>query len=453
MSRITARLARVISQTKAQNAQGRLIRGVLANLYDKSAVMAVQLLSIPVLNANWGANGYGIWLMLMTLPTYIQLSDFGVASAASVEITKLTVNGKFQEARKVLQSAWVIVTSIVAIIGVVGFGYAYFIYTHPDAFPQGPSQGQFSTSEICSAISLIVVYAMINTQMNIVTNVFRAIGKFAFAMIFAGTLILSEGCSLVLIAYSGGSIGEAALGYVLIRSTGYVVFRALLHRHAPWAKFGKGEASLETAKPLLRPSAATFGLLVANAISLQGVILALGHALGPAVVGAFGSSRTLTRAPLQLAGMLNRPLIPELARALAARETKKAKRLFFLNVVITTLIMLPFLVAFSAFGDLLVSILSHGRLHISRIVICLLAATATANAMWTALASTHMASNQQHRFSYLYLIGAIFVLAATISFQSVRASATAGFFVEMAMLTVLSYLSFVKFFRNEPKEL
>ena len=80
---------------------GRVLRGVAANLYDKGVVALLQLLNIPVLTHYWGADGFGVWLMLTTIPTYVAVSDIGLGTAAGVELTSLHAKGQLDRALKV----------------------------------------------------------------------------------------------------------------------------------------------------------------------------------------------------------------------------------------------------------------------------------------------------------------------------------------------------------------
>ena len=50
--------------------------GLGANMMGKFWVIATQLVCVPVLTWKWGANGYGVWLMLTTVPSYVALTSF-----------------------------------------------------------------------------------------------------------------------------------------------------------------------------------------------------------------------------------------------------------------------------------------------------------------------------------------------------------------------------------------
>lgn len=421
--------------------RGRMARGILANVYDKGAVTLVQLMSIPILTATWGGEGYGIWLMLLTVPTYIALSDLGFGTAAGVILTQCASSGDHDRANRVLQSTIAFVMGTVCVAGLIALAYALWLGTgQPD---QPPQSSPFSAPEIAVAIGFITLYAMVLTQMSIVTVVFRATHKFAFAMVFAGTWILLEGGALVALAYHGFGIAHAAGAYFAIRLVGYIAFTALLRRKEPWVKVGVKRADRATIRALANPSLAALGLTFATAVSLQGMVLALGAAAGPAVVAIFGAARTLSRAPLQLSGMVLRPSIPELTRAITEGNTSLERRLTRMNILVSLAVTLPFGVILTLAGPWILSLMSGGALTASWMLFALLSLTAISNATWMALATPLIAMNRQAEFSYLYLLAALFAVVIAYGFSQdgwLWAAAT-GCIVEGVILGRLWFVS------------
>ncbi|MFD2175835.1 lipopolysaccharide biosynthesis protein [Rhodobacter lacus] len=410
--------------------RGRMLRGVLSNVYDKSAVTFVQFVSIPVLTAAWGAEGYGIWLMLLTVPTYIALSDLGFGTAAGIILTQCASKGELERANVVLQSTIAFVMGTVTIAAAGALGYAYW-YAH-----HGAAEGPFAAGQISLAILFITAYALIMTQMSIVTVVYRATHKFAQAMVFAGTWIMLEGSALAVLSYFGADIVVVAAAYMLIRLCGYILFVARLKRYEPWVKIGIGLANRTMIRELASPSAAALGLVFAIAVSLQGMILALGASAGTAVVALFGASRMLSRAPLQLAGMVIRPSIPELTRAITEGNKSLERRLDGINLGISLAVTIPFGILLIVIGPWLLGQMSHGAFETDRMLFGLLSFAAAVNATWTALATPLISMNRQGEFAHIYLVGALLsvVVIVLISNPTAHMAALTMCLLEVAVL-------------------
>jgi O-antigen/teichoic acid export membrane protein len=411
----------------------RLMSGTAANLLGKGWALTVQLVSIPILTHAWGADGYGIWLMLITIPFYIGLSDFGMGTAAGVEITRRIALADHGGALDAFQSVWAPLTAIATVIAVVALGCGGVVF-----FTASDMAGPFTGQQLAAAIIAMTLYACGVVQMSILNIVYRATHKYAFGTFLIDLLIPVEGIALLATAWFGGSIAEAAIAMLAARVLGWFAYSAVLHRHEPWARIGWRHASAPTIRALLHPSLAAFSLTLSNAIAIQGMILVLGWAAGPATVAVFGAARTLTRIPLQLANLVPRASIPELTRSQVAGNVNLTRRLLRINIASVLLLTLPFMVILIAIGPALLHLMSGARLIASPLLFALLAVAAALNVFWQAAASPLVAMNLQTRFAHWYLIASIAAVAVPLfPFPDRSIAASAAMMLSEAALTAI----------------
>ena len=276
----------------------------------------------------------------------------------------------------------------------------------------GGSTIPFSATDMTVAIVCIAAYSVAQVAMIVATMVYRSSNQFAYAMTFAGTLLLVEGIILIIAASCGLGIGTGAAGILLVRIFGSIVFFWELKRREPWISFGFSSATIPEIRRLIRPSLGALSLTFASALALQGAVLALGAASGAAAVAAFSSARTLTRIPLQLSGLVLRPTMPELTRAYVAGDHALTARLTRLNVLIAICSTIPFVVLFAFAGPHLVSLLSRDHFTTSWQTITLLSLAGAANSTWTAVASPWIATNRYGHFSTWYIVLSIATVLA-----------------------------------------
>lgn len=415
--------------------KGRMLRGTLANLYDKGAVMLVQLLTIPVLTQSWGVDGYGLWLLLMTLPTYIALSDMGVATAAGVMLTTTISKGNYVKALSILQSTVAIVmgTVVIACLGVVCY-LAWYWYN-------GKQIANFSSEQVVIAALLLVGYSLIFTQMNIITVVWRATHKYAFAMTYAGTFILIEGLVLISIAINKGGIVETACAFFLIRLIGYLVFLILLKKRENWVSISFSNVDKSQIKELFSPSIAALALVLALAISIQGSTLLVGFMAGATAVGIYGATRTLVRAPLQLSGLVIRPSIPELTRAYTEKNFTIINKLNKLNLKATLYSLLPISVIFLIFGKKIIFFISNGKIIAPYWLIVFLLLSIIFYGIWSCFSTILVSINKQKYFSYHYLffVVASIALIYIFDFKNLEEIAFFMIFPEFIMIFLVYF--------------
>jgi O-antigen/teichoic acid export membrane protein len=97
-------------------------------------------------------------------------------------------------------------------------------------------------------------------------------------------------------------------------------------------------------------------------ITLQGTSIVIGALIGPAAVAVFSSVRTLSRFALQIASMVVRAIVPELAGAHGRGDAAATRRYWALFERARWLILVPAAIAFALLGSWLIELWSLGRL-------------------------------------------------------------------------------------------
>ncbi len=379
----------------------RLISGFGANMLGKIWALLIQLLSVPVLTVAWGGGGYGVWLMISTVPTFIALSDFGLGTAAGVDMTRSISRSDTEGALRAYQSVWVFLTLVTgavcgtAVAGALIWGYA---------FPASEPGAAFTHQEIALTAAICIAYAFVSMQTGIQRIVFQATNKYAFGTFLYDIWFLIGGLGVIAAAWCGRGIVSAALALLISRVIGNVVTSVLLRRSEPWARQGWRHADRATLRRLMQPSMAALSLTLANSFGLQGVVLTVGWFLGPVAAATFGTCRMLTRIPLQLSGLVTRASLPELIRAQAADNASLTRRLMQINIGLSVAAVAPIVTVLTIFGNTILARISHGKLHASVAVFALLGAGAVLSAAWSSLGSLLMAENRQGSYGYLALI-------------------------------------------------
>lgn len=420
-SYVVERLRRLRS---ADAAGRRLLMGIFANLAGKIWVLAVQLLAIPVLTQRWGADGYGTWLMVSTIPTYVALSNVGLGAAAGVDITAKTANGRYGEALTTFQSVWCLVSSVLIMVTAIAGGVAWIYATF------NPHK-----TELAMTVFLMVLYAVGIVQMSLLTVVFRSTKKYALGTALNDLMVPLEGCALILTAFNGGHILGAAICITFLRWMGWVGYYQILKRSESWVRLGWSNAEKATVKRLALPSLAALSLTLSDSLGLQGVVLTMGWSAGPAVVAVYSATRFLSRIPLQFAGLFTRAAIPELSRAVASRDVVLVNRLLAINVGAAVAAFSPFLVALLVAGPYLLGHLSHHNLVAPQSLFIFMGLSAAANALWNAMSAPLLASNRQTEYAPIYLIlCALIVTMPLFKWESLIFTAAGSMLSEMIMV-------------------
>ncbi|HEX4183347.1 MAG TPA: lipopolysaccharide biosynthesis protein [Caulobacteraceae bacterium] len=387
----------------------RIVSSFLANGMGKIWIVLVQLVTVPVVSVKWGPSEYGIWLMLSTVPTYVALSSFGFGTAAAVDMTRHHAFGNHDHALRTFQSVWLLVSAVLLVIVLADGALWVFrseIYRSLPAF-------DYKEDALNTAI-ILVIYSVITVEMSYLIAGYQSTGRYAEGTFLYDLTIPIETCALIAACLYDGRMSAAALAMTVVRIVAAVAYYIRLRHHEPWIRFGWSHASLQTLKRLAHPALASMSMTLSTALSLQGLTLSLGLIASPAATAAFATARTVTRIPLQLAGLSSRATLPEMTRAFSRGDKALSANLIILNLGFTAVIVAPFTLAFVVLGPYIVEVLSRHRLHASRELFTWLALVALLQAIWTTIGQFLFAINKQHRFAYHYLVLAGLTAAAPV---------------------------------------
>lgn len=388
----------------------RLLLGVGANFLGKVWVLLLQMLAVPVFIASWSVEGYGIWLMLTAIPTYLALSDFGLATAARADLTAMIAEEKRDQALTAFQSVWAFLSVISAgIAAVCALAVVAILFLN-----ETTTNLVFTPNQIAVAAVFIIGAATLNIQMNILKVVFESSQRYALGTIAFDLAFLATSVSAITVAIMGGDIVFAALAQLVTRLISLFFYVVISRRFVPWCLPGFKHVKVSEIKRLLNPSVAAIALQGANSLGLQGVVLTLGFAFNPSVVALFATARMITRIPLQFSSLLTRASLPELTRAKTLGQADLAKKLSLLNVLTATLVMGTAWLILSFFGPQILFWISKGNLNADNWIFVLLGLAALFSAMWSALGASLMSVNRHGEYAYHLLI--LYTLCALVPF-------------------------------------
>jgi len=372
----------------------RLALGIGANAIGKVWIILIQIVSIPVLIVHWGAGGYGTWLMLSAVPTYIALSDLGFSTAAGFAMTSRAAREEYDGARSSFQSVWVLLLLASATLIAVGLaGSVIWIMT--------PYFEQRNT-EVVIAACLLCLYALILLQTNLLYMAYKAANRYIEGTLLLDLLVPLEGGAVLSLAWVGAHYGACAAALVVVRSCGLAMYYTRLRRYAPWLKYGFAEASSGEIRALVKPAIAALSLPLSTALNIQGIIFAIGFALSPAAVAVFGPIRTISRVPLQVVSLLSRTTLPEITIAFSQTNHARLARLIAVNCLALIAVAVPSATVIALWGQAALDILSRGHVSAPPGLFDIMAIVVLFQMIWNTAATFLLALNMQHRFAHIF---------------------------------------------------
>lgn len=405
--------------------------------YSQLITIGTQLLGLPIFLKFWTLEEYGIWLMISVVPVYFAMSDLGIISLAGNKMTMAMANNDVDDANKIFQSAFLMLSCMVLIVLCVSVVFLYLI-----------DYGFFANESYKLALLLLIVSCLLGLIGNLIDTVFRANNEFAISTYLLSTARLLEWVFTILAVYLYDNIVFAAIGYLsgrvlmTIFNISYTINR---HRTFKWSF---EHSSWSMIKNMLKPSIAFMAIPVSNAITLQGMTLLIGGIIGPASVVVFNAYRTLSRFLLQGALVINKPLWPEFSRLYGLKDFATISKYYFNSLFATIAAMVLGFIFLFFFSESIFQIWSAGKITIDGNVYFLLV-LASCTAGINQVPTTLLSATNQHIQYFLVVLGisvvGIIVAYYTIGIYDIDAIAVTLLSSEIILLIICSTFIYCKF--------
>jgi len=392
---------------EASGLVARMRRGLGGQSFAQAVGFAIQLVSLPVLLAAWGAELYGEWLILFTVPAYLGLVDVGLTTAGINQTTMLASGGDRDGARAAFQTAWLLVTVISGVAAVL-----LLLLSGVVPFIGWLGVARMAGRDVVFAV--LLAYALLKLQSSLLSMGLIAVGKYGAAYFIAGAERVVSFGPMIAAAAAGYGPVTAALCLLAGQAVSVGVMWLAVRRSNDWLAYGVGGATRSQMATLLKPSLGYLGFTVGNVITLQTPILIIGIWLGPAATPLYVALRMVARTIYILAAATFAVVRPEIAAAYG-RGDVDLLRLVHMRVLAGALWFGAAACAgLLLIGTPLVAYWTDGALAVEQPLFVLLLASTLATVLWNAGGSVHYATNQVAALSRTYLAASVCAIGGAV---------------------------------------
>ena len=271
-----------------------MLRGLFGNIAAVAARLLGQLAILPLLFAAWEPERVGTWLLMTAVPAYLALAGNGFAGAGGNMALAAAQAGREEEARDRFVGAWAVATGITGTLCLV-YALAAFALAGTSLAAEAIEAGYGDPFDIAAALALLAVYIMAIGQFHLLDIPYRVAGRYGDHTLIGAAGVAGDAVAIAIALGFGDGYaalaGGMAANRILVALTAFVVAR----RIAP-GLFERGRRDLRRGTAgMARPSIALMLLPLVFGLNIQGYALLVGFVLGPALLAAFATTRTLVR--------------------------------------------------------------------------------------------------------------------------------------------------------------
>ncbi len=393
----------------------------------------VQLLIPPALIVWWGAERYGEWLYITSLPTLLSVADLGFSDAAASLMTMEIAKGNRSEASRIFQSISAMTLVMCVLLIVAGLPLLFI-----DRLKIG--MAQFDEEALATAF-IFVCYSSLLVLSKLFLSCLRAGRRYAESTLIYDALQFLEGVGLLGAAYLGKSFVFCGFVYLTLRIVNVAALVAMILRTMRWLPWGVSLFDMRAIRELLPPALAGMAMPVALALNFQGMIWIAASAIGPAAAAVFSTVRTASRVIIQMIGIFSRAAMPIYSASVAVNNERSRDIIERIDRLLTYFLLIPGCVAFGLFGRQLVSIWTRGHIDPSAVFVWLIAMSALFHGLWVFKTNLLISINKHVKFGVaVVLLTSVFTL---LGLPSAMFFGVNGLAADLVVLEFATFIAFV----------
>jgi O-antigen/teichoic acid export membrane protein len=394
------------SSVKPRSLKEKFARNFIGFGYSQVVTLAVQFLTVPFFLRYWGSEKYADWLVLSGLPATLILLDFGVTTASA---SKANMRAARQDSCGVVETlqtalAFSLVVSLAILLTTVAAALWVDIpgLLRVDSLPGAQVRG---------VLILLAAHVCVTMLGGVLDAWFQAMDKASVGYFLLANRRLVDVVVCIAVLAAGGSAVVLAAGMLGAQVLWFAGITAFAKSRSPWAVVGITRASGAEFRDILRPAAAHVGMTIGQIITLQGSVQVLNQIAPAPVVVLYSMCRTLMRVTMQIGGVTNVALRPELARLLGSDQLVRARSAAVKAAIVAFGAGIVAYGILVAAGPALVSWWSVGAVMASAAVLAAIGLHTVFNLAWSVLANYFIAGNRHSSLSMVYLAGCIVGMA------------------------------------------
>jgi O-antigen/teichoic acid export membrane protein len=386
--------------------KSRILSGISANVFGQVVTATVQLAGVPLLLSCWGAQKYGEWLLLFTLPAYLGLSDLGLGTVATTEVSMCVARQDFEQAQRVFRAAFFFVMAIGLTICLSFSALAWVLPWHRWLNIQMATE-----TEISVVLTLLTWYVFCAIFLTLLLGAYRSIGRYAQGQVTSNVFRLLEFSALLSAVALGGGLVEAAAAFLSVRVlyAGFVWFD--IRRRAKWLRLGKLVWEWPLVRALLPHSFSMMTVYVGHNFVAQGLLTIVGLTLGATQVVVFSTVRTLCNFAKQVVGIINLSVFSEYSISLANQDLAAMRRLHTRSVQAIVGLTLVSVIGLKVLGPFIMEFWTKGKVAAEEPFFTLYLCYIFVNSLWLGSWSMLLGCNKHQSITRYYALASIGVLA------------------------------------------
>lgn len=371
----------------------------LSGFGGKGMAAACRLLSVPIMLSHWSIEAMGVWLLISAIPSWLSLSDIGIGSAVSNDITIAYAKGEHQKAADLFKTGLACSALIAGTFCFVALTICYTVdWETAIGIKEGNHKGALSVLILacCLAITKSQFSALFrisnNNHWNIALN--NSVQAFDLAGIWVGFNINS---SIECIAIS---VSTARLLHTIVYCASAMQCGG--NRLPNQAKIVQNEI-----RRIVKNGASFCSYTLSYALLMDGATITLGHCCTPTTVAIFSTTRTLIRTGFQITEIIKQSIWNRVSILYGKQDHAGIIAITHKATLIASAMATASITILSIFGEQAYTFWTKSNAPFNQSVFLVISLGMLPNAAWNTNSTCLEATNNHQKFAVFFLVTAL----------------------------------------------
>jgi O-antigen/teichoic acid export membrane protein len=328
----------------------KIFSGGKENLIDRFLTILIRFGEPIIFLSFLSVEGYGEWLILITIPAYLSISELGFGDVITNEINM------FKERKKIIYCKYLFQNLLKFIIYITIFFLiiSFLIIGNFNFF----DFQTFTYEELKQILMILFIYTLI-VQINSVFTKFLSINdryNLSVKLAYFNKSIEFILISIFLFLYQ--NLVYVALSLLIVKLFFLMVSIYYVKKYVKWfslENFNKFRITIRKRFLLkfYKKSILYSAMPIGQIFKIQAATLIIGSTLGPAALVIINIYLTLARLPIQIANIADGIIKIELAKLYIVKKFTLFKNYYITNIYLTLFITLSYLLLIIFFGEII----------------------------------------------------------------------------------------------------
>jgi len=380
----------------------RILKTVAAKSAQLVLLTVVKLLSVPLFLSYWNQTVYGEWLIISTILVYFQIGKLGIAQTVANDMTISVAREERDKALSYFQSALLALAFVSFLIIALSLFLTFVV-------PVGEwlNIRTISNTDLKSILILYVGCVLATFAIGLAMAGYRCEELFHRGVGFVNAYIVLEFIGTVFVVINGGKPLHVAIVTFTVSIAVVFVMFIDLKRKAPWIKLGLRSVSINMIKGMITPSLSFAVFPLSQALTNQGLIIAIGKIYGPIYVVVFNAIRTLVLMIIRIYDLVNQAFYPEISIAWGKNKKELLVKLHRKSCQATLWLGILGATFLSIFGRYIFEIWTAGKVVYDGYMMNCLMVSVVVRSVWYASFTIPSAINRHQKTTIVFLVASI----------------------------------------------